>query len=93
MIIKKGKCLDDNQITQFVDGCLSDDGSVIAHINICTDCFEQVAFVMNFISEYSELCEEINMSYNKMVTENIVGHYIRKIKKYLYSSWFKLFNS
>ena len=23
MIIKKGKCLDDNQVAQFVDGCLT----------------------------------------------------------------------
>ena len=93
MIIKKEKCLNDNQVAQFVDGCLADNESVISHINKCADCFEQVTFVMNFISENSELCEEINRSYNKMVSENIVGHYIRRIKKYLYNGWFKLFNS
>jgi hypothetical protein len=71
MIIKKGKCLDDNQVAQFVDGCLIDDGLVIAHINICTDCFEQVTFVMNFISDNPELCKELNDSYNAMAHRSL----------------------
>ena len=70
------------EVASFVDGFSSDRKKVIKHLNKCANCFEQVAFVMNFISDNPELCEEINKSYNKMVSENMVGHYIRKFKKY-----------
>jgi|TARA_R110002110_G_scaffold125339_1_gene303246 hypothetical protein len=64
MIIKKGKCLNDNQVAQFVDGCLKDDGSVIAHLNSCIQCFDLTTAVMNFVSENPELCQELDNAWD-----------------------------
>ena len=70
MINKIGKCLSDIQVAEFVDGCLSDNSSIIKHLNTCADCFEQVTDVMNFIEEYADECTELNDSYNNMITED-----------------------
>ena len=81
------ECLTDNQVAAFVDGELANDTETFSHLNSCVKCFEQVTTVMNFVAENSELCEEINHSYDKMVSENRVGHYVRRFKKYTSDSF------
>ena len=76
------KCLTDNEISAFIDGELKNDAEAVSHLNNCVKCFEQVTFVMEFIEENSEVCDQIDRSYDKMVSDNLVGYYVRRFKKY-----------
>ena len=64
------KCLDDNQMAEFIDGCCQDTSRTVEHLNRCVECFERAVFVMEFIEENKELCDRINRSYEKMITDN-----------------------
>ena len=75
------KCLTDNQISAFVDGELANDAETFSHLNNCVKCFEQVTFVMNFVAENSEVCDQIDRSYDKMVSENLVAAYVRRFNR------------
>ena len=54
----------------FIDGCCQDISRTVEHLNRCVECFERAVFVMEFIEENKELCDRINRSYEKMITDN-----------------------
>ncbi len=75
-------CLTDNEISAFIDGDLKNRDEAVNHLNSCVLCFEHVTDVMNFIDENRELSDQIDQSYDKMVSENLVAFYVRGFKKY-----------
>ena len=75
------KCLTDNQVSAFLDGDSKDRAETISHLNSCANCFEQVTTVRNFIEENRELSDQINQSYDKMVSENLVAAYVRRFNR------------
>ena len=64
------ECLNDNQMAAFIDGCCKDISRTVEHLNRCVRCFEHVTFVMNFIEEHKDLHEQLNRSYEKMISDN-----------------------
>ena len=75
------KCLTDNQVSAFLDGDSKDRAETISHLNSCANCFEQVTTVRNFIEENSELCNQIDRSYENMISENFLAFYLKKFNK------------
>ena len=75
------KCLTDNQISAFVDGELANDAETFSHLNSCANCFEQVTTVRNFIEENRELSDQINQSYDKMVSDHLLAAYFRRFNR------------
>ena len=73
------KCLTDNEVASFIDRGKRKRGTwkaifnrvlVIEHLNSCISCFEHVTSVMELISENKELCDRIDRSYEKMISDN-----------------------
>ena len=75
------KCLTDNQVSAFLDGDSKDRAETISHLNSCANCFEQVTTVRNFIEENSELSDQIDQSYENMISENFLAFYLKKFNK------------
>ena len=74
-------CLTDNEISAFIDGDLKNRDEAVNHLNSCVLCFEHVTDVMNFIDENRELSDQIDQSYDKMVSENLVAAYVRRFNR------------
>ena len=74
-------CLTDNEISAFIDGDLKNRDEAVNHLNSCVLCFEHVTDVMNFIDENRELSDQIDQSYDKMVSENLVAEYVRRFNR------------
>jgi len=75
------KCLTDNQVSAFLDGDSKDRAETISHLNSCANCFEQVTIVRNFIEENRELSDQINQSYDKMVSDHLLAAYFRRFNR------------
>jgi hypothetical protein len=71
------KCLTDNQVSAFLDGDPKDRAETISHLNSCVKCHEQVATVREFIEENCELCEQVDRSYENMISENYLSFYLK----------------
>jgi hypothetical protein len=75
------KCLTDNQVSAFLDGDSKERSETISHLNSCANCFEQVTTVRNYIRENSELCDQIDHSYENMISDNILLFYLKNSNK------------
>ena len=75
------RCLTDNEIAAFIDGELKDRNEAVSHLNSCVNCFEQVATVRNFIEENSELSEQIDRSYEGMISDHLLSVYFIRYKR------------
>ena len=73
-------CLNDKEISAFVDGNIENKEEAIHHLNSCTDCFEQVTTVMNLIDENQKSYEQLNSAYEKMVLKHGFASYFNAIK-------------
>ena len=74
-------CLTDNEISAFIDGDLKNRDEAVNHLNSCVLCFEHVTDVMNFIDENRELSDQIDQSYENMISENFLAFYLKKFNK------------
>lgn len=75
------ECLTDNQISAFIDGDLENRTEAVNHLNSCVRCFEQVTYVMKFIEENSELSDQIDRSYEGMISDNLLSANFRRYKR------------
>ena len=75
------RCLTDNEIAAFIDGELKDRNEAVSHLNSCVNCFEQVATVRSFIEENSELSDQIDRSYEGMISDHLFAAYFRRYKR------------
>ena len=73
------RCLTDNEVACFIDHGKRERGTwrsifnrvlLIEHLNSCVDCFEHVTSVMKLTAENKELCDSIDQSYKKMISDN-----------------------
>ena len=76
-------CLNDIEISAFVDGNIENKEEAIHHLNSCADCFEQVATVMNLIDENQKSYEQLNSAYENMVLKRGFVSYFELIRRKL----------
>jgi len=76
-------CLNDKEVSSFVDGNLENKDEVIHHLNTCADCFEQVTTVMNLIDENQKSYEQLNSAYENMVLKRGFVSYFELIRRKL----------
>ena len=83
------RCLTDNEVACFIDHGKRERGTwksifnrvlLIEHLNSCVDCFEHITSVMNLIEENKELCNSIDQSYKKMISDNSLDNFEGDIK-------------
>jgi len=83
------RCLTDNEVACFIDRGKRKRGTwksifnrvlIIEHLNDCVDCFEHVTSVMNFIEENKDLCDSIDQSYKRMISDNSLDGFEGDIK-------------
>tara|TARA_R100000656_G_C3934989_1_gene125641 strand:+ start:718 stop:1011 length:294 start_codon:yes stop_codon:yes gene_type:complete len=83
------RCLTDNEVACFIDHGKRERGTwksifnrvlLIEHLNSCVDCFEHITSVMNLIEENKELCNSIDQSYKKMISNNSLDNFEGDIK-------------
>ena len=74
-------CLTDNEISAFIDGDLKNRAEAVNHLNSCVLCFEHVTDVINFIDENRELSDQINQTYDKMVSDHLLAAYFRRFNR------------
>jgi len=73
-------CLNDKEISAFVDGNIENKEEAIHHLNSCADCFEQVTTVMNLIDENQKSYEQLNSAYENMALKHGFASYFGAIK-------------
>ena len=73
-------CLNDKEISAFVDGNIENKEEAIHHLNSCADCFEQVTTVMNLIDENQKSYEQLNSAYENMALKQGFVSYFDAIK-------------
>ena len=73
-------CLNDKEISAFVDGNIENKEEAIHHLNSCADCFEQVTTVMNLIDENQKSYEQLNSAYENMALKQGFASYFDAIK-------------
>ena len=73
-------CLNDIEISAFVDGNIENKEEAIHHLNSCADCFDQVTTVMNLIDENQKSYEQLNSAYENMVLKQGFVSYFNGIK-------------
>ena len=74
-------CLNDKEVSAFVDGNLENKDEAIHHLNTCADCFEQVTTVMNLINENQKSYEQLNSAYENMVLKRGFVSYFDSIRR------------
>jgi len=57
------ECLNDFEISSFIDGACQDVNRTVEHLNRCSYCFELTILTMKFISDNPKLCQEIDKAY------------------------------
>ena len=77
------KCLTDSEVNAFVDGVSENTVEIVEHLNNCSACYQDVSELMNLIEENKDAYDQLNTSYDKMVSAHLVGAYYRRYKKYL----------
>ena len=77
------KCLTDSEVNAFVDGVSENTVEIVEHLNNCSACYQDVSELMNLIEENKDAYDQLNTSYEKMVSVHLVGAYYRRYKKYL----------
>ena len=77
------KCLTDSEVNAFVDGVSENTVEIVEHLNNCSTCYQNVSELMNLIEENKDAYDQLNTSYDKMVSAHLVGAYYRRYKKYL----------
>jgi len=73
-------CLNDKEISAFVDGNIENKEEAIHHLNSCADCFEQVTTVMNLIDENQKSYEQLNSVYENIALKQGFASYFDEIK-------------
>ena len=76
-------CLTDSEVNTFVDGVAENTVEIVEHLNNCSACYQDVSELMNLIEENKDAYDQLNTSYEKMVSVHLVGAYYRRYKKYL----------
>ena len=76
------KCLTDSEVNAFVDGVSENTVEIVKHLNNCSACYQDVSELMNLIEENKDAYDQLNTSYEKMVSVHLVGAYYRRYKKY-----------
>ena len=77
------KCLTDSEVNAFVDGVSENTVEIVEHLNNCSTCYQGVSELMHLIEENKDAYDQLNTSYDKMVSAHLVGAYYRRYKKYL----------